>query len=104
MIHVDRRSFLLASAGLPLTGALPRTSPAPAGAAVTDVTRHLAKYVVSAKAADMPGPVRKEAARTVLNWMSAALGGSRHETVDHAIAAPSPCSGPVQASLLGRST
>jgi 2-methylcitrate dehydratase PrpD len=106
MIHVDRRNFLLASAGLTVTGVLPRTGPttvsAPDAAAATDVTRHLAKYVASAKAADVPGPVRKEAARTVLNWMGAALGGSRHETVDNAIAALSPFSGPAQASILGR--
>ena len=104
MIHVDRRSFFLASAGLTLTGVVPRTSetPAPAPAAATDVTRQLAKYVVAAKAADLPGPVRKEAARTVLNWMGAALGGSRHETMDNAIAALSPFSGPAQATILGR--
>jgi len=83
---------------------VPRTgrTPAPAPAAATDATRHLAKYVVSAKAADLPGPVRKEAARTVLNWMGAALGGCRHETVDHAIAALAPFSGPAQAGILGR--
>ncbi len=106
MIQVDRRSFLLASAGLSSTGVVPRRrstpAPAPPAAAATDVTRHLAKYVVSAKAADLPGPVRKEAARTVLNWMGAALGGSRHETVDNAIAALSPFSGPAQAGILGR--
>jgi 2-methylcitrate dehydratase PrpD len=104
MIQVDRRSFFLASAGLTLTGVVPRTSPtpAPAPAAVADVTRRLAKYVVSAKAAGLPGPIRKEAARTVLNWMGAALGGSRHETVDNAIAALSPFSGPAQATILGR--
>jgi 2-methylcitrate dehydratase PrpD len=105
MIRVDRRDFFLASAGLTLTG-VPRESvtaaPAPTAAAASDVTRHLAKYVVSAKAADLPGPVRKEAARTVLNWMGAALGGCRHDTVDNAIAALSPFSGPAQASVLGR--
>jgi 2-methylcitrate dehydratase PrpD len=104
MSHVDRRSFLLASAGSALTGVVPRSSPTPAppAAAATDVTSRLAKYVVSVKAADLPGPVRKEAARTVLNWMGAALGGSRHETVDNAIAALSPFSGPAQATILGR--
>jgi 2-methylcitrate dehydratase PrpD len=104
MIHVDRRQFFLASAGLTMTGAVPRTSstPAPEAPAAADATRHLAKYVVSAKAADVPGPVRKEAARTVLNWMGAALGGCRHETVDHAIAALAPFSGPAQAGILGR--
>jgi len=102
MFDVDRRQFFLASAGLTLTGIVPRGSstPAPEAAAVTDVTRRLAKYVVSAKAADVPAPVRKEAARTVLNWMGAALGGCRHETVDHAIAALAPFSGPAQAGIL----
>ena len=104
MFDVDRRQFFLASAGLTLTGIVPRGSstPAPEAAAVTDVTRRLAKYVVSAKAADVPAAVRKEAARTVLNWMGAALGGCRHETVDHAIAALAPFSGPAQAGILGR--
>jgi 2-methylcitrate dehydratase PrpD len=104
MTRVDRRRFFLASAGVTLTGVVPRTSPtpAPAAAAATDVTRQLAKYVVSAKAADIPGQVRKEAARSVLNWMGAALGGSRHETTDNAIAALSPFSGPAQATIVGR--
>ena len=104
MFDVDRRQFFLASAGLTLTGIVPRASstPAPEAAAATDVTRRLAKYVVSAKAADVPAAVRKEAARTVLNWMGAALGGCRHETVDHAIAALAPFSGPAQAGILGR--
>jgi len=60
MIRVDRRDFFLASAGLSLTGVVPLTGPSPApaaAAAATDATRHLAKYVVSAKAADVPGPV-----------------------------------------------
>jgi 2-methylcitrate dehydratase PrpD len=47
--------------------------------------------------------VRKEAARTLLNWTGCALGGSRHETVGIAISALTPFSGPAQASILGRS-
>ena len=47
-------------------------------------------------------PVRKEARRTLLNWVGCAVGGSRHETVDIAIAALAPFSGPAQASVLGR--
>lgn len=110
MTQVDRRAFLLASSGLTLTGALPRSrsaqGQAPAAAAPAaappEVTRALAKYVVSAKSADVPAAVRKEAARTVVNWMGAALGGCRHETMENAIAALSPFSGPAQASVLGR--
>ncbi len=67
-----------------------------------DVTRHLAQYLVSAKPEDLPEKVRQEAARTLLNWAGCAIGGSRHETVDIAVAAISPFSGPAQASILGR--
>ena len=67
-----------------------------------DVTRTLAAYIVSAKYEDLPAPVRKEAQRTLLNWAGCAIGGSRHETVDIAIAALAPFSGPGQASVLGR--
>ncbi len=44
----------------------------------------------------------KEATRTLLNWVGCAVGGSRHETVDIAISALKPFSGPAQASVLGR--
>ncbi len=40
--------------------------------------------------------------RTLLNWVGVAIGGSRHQTVDIAVAALSPFSGPAQASLFGR--
>lgn len=68
----------------------------------TGVTRTLARYVVSAKFADLPSAVRKEAARTLLNWVGCTVGGSHHETVDAAVSALAPFSGPAQASILGR--
>lgn len=68
----------------------------------TGVTRTLARYIVSARASDLPAAVRKEAHRTLLNWMGCAVGGSRHETLDAAIGALAPFSGPPQASVLGR--
>lgn len=70
--------------------------------AAPDVTRILAEYVVSAKLADIPAPVRKEAARTLLNWVGCAIGGSRTEAAENAVAALSPFFGHAQASLLGR--
>lgn len=70
--------------------------------AAKDVTRTLARYVVSAKAADLPASIRKEAARTLLNWVGCTVGGSRHETVGIAISALAQFSGPAQASILGR--
>ncbi|WP_410960796.1 MmgE/PrpD family protein, partial [Salmonella sp. SAL4360] len=64
--------------------------------------RTLARYVLSVRYEDLPEPVRKEARRTLLNWVGCAVGGSRHETVDAAIAALAPFSGPGQATVLGR--
>ena len=74
----------------------------PGTASVPDVTRCLAQHIVSAKPEDLPENVRKEAARTLLNWAGCAIGGARHATVDIALAALSPFSGPAQASILGR--
>jgi len=97
---MDRRLFLFATGGLSLSPFAPQTSP-PSEAA-KDVTRTLARYIVSAKPSDLPGPVRKEAARTLLNWVGCTLGGSRHETVGIAISAMAPFAGSAQASILGR--
>ena len=68
-----------------------------------DVTATLAHYVVSAPAESVPVNVRREAVRSFLNWTGCAVGGSRHETVDIALAALAPFSGKEQAAILGRS-
>lgn len=67
-----------------------------------DVTKTLARYVVTAKYDDLPPNVRNEGVRTLFNWVGVAIGGSRHQTVDIAASALGPFSGPPQASLLGR--
>jgi 2-methylcitrate dehydratase PrpD len=97
---MDRRLFLFATGGMSLSPFVPQ-NPAQTEAA-KDVTRTLARYIVSAKSGDLPASVRKEAARTLLNWVGCTLGGSRHETVDIAISAMSAFSGAGQASILGR--
>jgi 2-methylcitrate dehydratase PrpD len=66
------------------------------------VTQILADYLVKAKYDDLPANVRKEGVRTFLNWVGVAIGGSHHQTVDIAVSALGPFSGPAQASLLGR--
>ena len=66
-------------------------------------TRSLARYVVSATPEDLSDPVRREAKRTLLNWLGCAIGGSQHESLDIAIGALAPFSGPPQATVLGRS-
>ena len=67
-----------------------------------DVTRTLARFIVEHRYAGIPQSVRHEAARSFLNWVGCAVGGSRHETVERALAALTPFSGPAQATVLGR--
>jgi 2-methylcitrate dehydratase PrpD len=113
MPPIDRRSLLLASASAPLvmaaagTGgaaraAEPAVPPKAPGSDGKGVTRTLARYVCEAKYEDLPAPVRKEGVRTFMNWVGVAIGGSHTETVDIAVSALTPFSGPAQASLLGR--
>jgi 2-methylcitrate dehydratase PrpD len=110
MSDLNRRTFLTTVSMAGMTSlALPEAaaqavrgeSNAPP-ATPTDVTRTLAQYVLSLRYDDLPGPVRKEARRTLLNWVGCAVGGSQHETVDVAIAALAPFSGPAVATVLGR--
>ncbi len=117
MSELNRRSFLctataasLAAAGAssPLLASAQSAPQKPSGAgaarapAATGVTKTLAHYIISAKYEDLPPAVRKEATRTLLNWVGVAVGGSHHPTVDDAIAAMKPFSGPPQAGILGR--
>ena len=68
-----------------------------------EVTRTLARFVVEHQASNVPAKVKHEAARSFLNWVGCAVGASRHETVEHALAALAPFSGKPQATILGRS-
>jgi len=81
-------------------------SPAPVAPAAKaepgEVTRTLARYLVGSRYSDLPDNVRREGVRTLLNYVGVAIGGSHHQTVDIAVAALAPFSGPQQASLLGR--
>jgi 2-methylcitrate dehydratase PrpD len=104
----DRRSLLIASAAMPLalaagTANLARAAePVPPAATPPEVTRILASYVLGAKYDDLPANVRREALRSLLNWVGVAIGGSHHETLDVAVRALQPFSGPAQAGLFGR--
>ena len=108
----DRRTVLQTAAALPFAVAASNmafaqapdaAASAPAKApAPKDVTRTLAHYLVTAQYEDLPANVRKEGVRTLLNWVGVAIGGSHHQTVDIAVAALTPFSGPAQASLFGR--
>ncbi len=98
MEKINRRSFLGASAALAASGGLQGAD----DGEVPEVTRILARYVVSTKPGDIPGAVKKEAARTLLNWTGCAIGGSRQPAVDRALEALTPFAGTGQASVLGR--
>jgi 2-methylcitrate dehydratase PrpD len=98
---MDRRDFvgILAIAGLAgASGRELRAQEAPA----KDVTRKLAHWIVTSKPDETTPPVRKEAARTLLNWVACAVGGSHHEALEKTLSALAPFSGPSQASVLGR--
>ncbi|MDB5398020.1 MAG: 2-methylcitrate dehydratase [Rhodopila sp.] len=115
---MNRRSFIRSSAlagttaasglALPAATVAAGTMPAasadtrPAATEVDDVTGTFARYVVAARFEDLPEAARKEVARSLLNWMGVAVGGSHHETVEIALAAVAPFAGAAQAGLFGR--
>ncbi len=81
-------------------------APAAAAAAVTttpEVTRLVARWLLSSRPENIPAAVQVEAVRSIVNWIGVAVGGSHHETVDIAVATLQPYSGPPKASLFGRS-
>jgi len=69
---------------------------------MTEVTRILARYLVGSKPDDVPAEVRREATRSLLNWLGCAVGGSVHPTLDIALKALRPFMGAPQATMLGR--
>jgi 2-methylcitrate dehydratase PrpD len=99
MDTIDRRRFLGMSAALPFVRAPMQAANVQAD---TDLTRTLAAHVVSARSGDLPAAVRKEARRTLVNWMACAVGGSPHPTLTVALSALGPFSGPAQATVVGR--
>lgn len=66
------------------------------------VTKRLADWVTESDFDSIPEPVRREAVRTLLNWIGCAVGGSGHDSVDVALRALRPFMGQRNASLLGR--
>jgi 2-methylcitrate dehydratase PrpD len=103
MKQVNRRGFLGASVLAASASGAESQEKAQETAPPGDVTRTLARWVVQSQFDAIPAAVRKEAARTFLNWMGCAIGGSRQGAVTAAIAAFGPFSGPAQAAILGRS-
>lgn len=65
-------------------------------------TKILASYIVTNRLEDIPQDVRREARRSVLNYLGCALGGAPDEAMDRAIRALMPFSGKPEAHILGR--
>jgi 2-methylcitrate dehydratase PrpD len=113
MVNVDRRTFLWASTAIAAGAAIPDLASAtesntiketadPSSTPTPSVTKTLARYIIAANYENLPEKVRKEGMRTLLNWIGVAVGGSHHETVNIAVNALAPFSGPAQATILGR--
>ncbi|MDR5758442.1 MmgE/PrpD family protein [Caballeronia sp. LZ035] len=114
MASIDRRYFLKTGAAGALASATVGTSalaqgsnsaasqPGATNARPPKVTRILAEFIGKTRYEDLPAPVRREGVRTLMNWVGVAVGGSHDTTVDRAVAALTPFSGPPQANLLGR--
>jgi len=66
------------------------------------VTRELAKWITHCDLDGIPAEVQWEGVRTYFNWVGCAVGGACHETVDRALKAVKPFSGPATATVLGR--
>ncbi|EAR52678.1 hypothetical protein OG2516_00589 [Oceanicola granulosus HTCC2516] len=66
------------------------------------VTAELAAWIVNLGDADIPAEVRTEGVRTFVNWLGCAVGGADHETVDAALRAVMPFSGPRDSTVIGR--
>lgn len=108
MSEMNRRA-LIGAAGLALAApaavrpAEGAPAAGPAEAAPPEVTRILARWILGSSYDTLPETVRREGVRSFLNWVGVAIGGSHHETLDVAVSALQPFSGPAQAGLFGRS-
>src|SRR5687768_2766708 len=67
-----------------------------------NVTRTLARFIVSSRYEDIPQAIRHEASRALINWLGCAIGSSHHETIECMLAALKPFAGAEQASVVGR--
>ena len=65
------------------------------------VTATLADFVVGARFEDLPTAVRREAARTLVNWVGGCVGGASHEALGTIWRAVGPFAGGPEATVLG---
>jgi 2-methylcitrate dehydratase PrpD len=109
MTPIDRRNLLRGAAiavalapDLAQAQTLAPSVSAAKGPPPPEVTRILAHYAATTDLALVPDATRKEATRTLFNWVGSAVGGSQEEAPSFAVKALAPFSGPPQSSLFGR--
>ena len=68
----------------------------------TRVTERLAQFIAGSRWEDIPGDVRREGVRGLLNFVGCAVGGARDEAMDLAVKVLGPYFGPAQAVVIGR--
>ena len=66
------------------------------------VTQLLADFVAGSRWENIPGPVRHEGVRSLLNFVGCALGGCRDEAMSLGAKVLAPYFGPPQAGVIGR--
>lgn len=74
-----------------------------ADTAAPPITQILARFVATHPSGGWPEAVEREAHRTLLNWLGCAIGASRHDATEAALAACLVLQPAPQATLLGRS-
>ncbi|HSN40754.1 MAG TPA: MmgE/PrpD family protein, partial [Burkholderiales bacterium] len=67
-----------------------------------DITHRLARYIIESEYERIPEAARREAVRSLVNWIGCAVGGASHAAVEHALAALADYSALPQATVLGR--
>jgi 2-methylcitrate dehydratase PrpD len=66
------------------------------------ITRLLSEFVAAHRSRGWDESVEREARRTLLNWLGCAIGASRHESVEAALAALRELAPSAQVTVLGR--
>lgn len=66
-----------------------------------EVTRTLAKFLIDSRWEDIPPAARREASRSICNWLACAIGGVGHDASIAARALADKFSGPREAAVLG---
>ena len=66
------------------------------------LTRCIAAFAARTKWPDIPGPVRHEAKRSLLNYFATAIAGSREPAMDKSLAVLGPFAGAAACTVIGR--